>query len=329
MRFRFAIACLTALEVLCCAAPSVALADEPRPVVDDESRERSRAAFRRGVLQLRAQDWMSARASFEEAWSLYPHTSILLNLGMARLNTGDPVRAEQDFVRFLSEDVGASPEELAGAHEALAEARSRVGTLKVVVAPTSARVSVDGKAVDAVRRRGGSGGGEEVVAEVRTLPGKHRVTVEAEGFVTAVRQLEVSAKAETAERVTLSPAVPTPLASKTVGPSTRAMVGWSLAGLSGVALVGSGVMALRAMSLADDYAEPTSPGFQQEGTRSEGVAFRTTADVLLGVGVAAGAAAVVLLVFDGARGRGRVAVSGRGGPPRGMAPAFGAPVVRW
>ena len=179
MRSRFVMTLLLAA----CATTSIsriARADEPPVTADVESREQSRVAFRKGVAQLRAQDWAAARASFETAWSLYPHPSILLNLGIARLRTDDPVRAEQDLVRFLSEDVGASPDELAGAREALAEARTKLGTLRIVVSPPTARVAVDGKAVETVR--GADPGASGVVAEVRAKPGRHVVAVEAEGY---------------------------------------------------------------------------------------------------------------------------------------------------
>src|SRR4051812_20223201 len=104
------------------ASPRAARADDTPAAGSTEARERSRVAFRKGVAQLRAQDWAAARESFETAWTLYPHPSILLNLAIARLHTDDPVRAEQDLVRFLSEDGGASADELASAREALAEA---------------------------------------------------------------------------------------------------------------------------------------------------------------------------------------------------------------
>src|SRR5688572_5035260 len=100
--------------------------DPPATASEKEAREKSRAAFRAGVAQLQAKDWKAARTSFETAWALYPHPSILLNLGIARLRTDDPVLAEQDLVKFLSEDFGSTPEELAGAREALAEARTKI-----------------------------------------------------------------------------------------------------------------------------------------------------------------------------------------------------------
>ena len=287
----------TVLGLSLVAAPRSAHAqDKPTPA-EVEARERSRVAFRKGVAQLRAQDWTAARASFEAAWSLFPHPSILLNLAIARLHTDDPVRAEQDLVRFLSEDGGASADELASAREALADARSRLGSLRVIVSPPIARVSVDGTAVETVRRAEAGAGG--VVAEMRIKPGRHAVSVEAEGFVGNQRNVDVIAKAEAAVTVTLVAAsakvVPPPEAP---GMSPRSIVGWSLAGLAGAALVTGGVTALRARSLSSDYGDPQSPRYQDPDARSTGITFRTAADVALGVAIVSGAAAIILLVTD-------------------------------
>lgn len=262
--------------------------------IDAASRERSRAAFRRGVAQLRAQDWAGARASFEEAWSLVQHPSILLNLGIARLRTDDPVLAEQDLVRFLSEDPGAAPEELASAREALAEARSKIGTLHVVTTPATARVSVDGHPVSV---RAPAEPGQGGIAEVRLKAGVHEMKVAADGFVAEERSVELQPKSETDVRVVL--------VSNDAGRSdrrgtspTRRIVGWSLAGTSGVALVAGGVMALRAMSLSGDYEDRSSPSFRDRDVRDEGIAFRTGADIALVTAILAGAGAAVLLLTD-------------------------------
>jgi hypothetical protein len=294
-----------------CATTSVARvarADEPPVTADAESREKSRVAFRKGVAQLRAQDWPAARASFEAAWSLYPHPSILLNLGIARLRTDDPVRAEQDLVRFLSEDVGAAPDELAGAREALAEARTRIGTLRIAVSPPTARVAVDGTSVDTVHSADPSASG--VVAEVRAKPGRHVVAIEAEGYAPARRELDLAARGEAVATVTLSPALAEKKPVVATGPSTRAVVGWSLAGLAGAALITGGVTALRAKTLSTEYGDPTSARFQDHSARSSGIAFRTAADIGLGVAILSGAAAVILLFTDLGKSSSDVARSG-------------------
>jgi hypothetical protein len=75
-------------------------------------------------------------------------------------------------------------------------------------------------------------------------------------------------------------------------------VGWSLAGFAGAALITSGITALRAKSLADGYNDPSSARYQDPDARSEGITFRTSADVLLGVAVASGVTAAILLFTD-------------------------------
>lgn len=292
---------MLACELVHSAPASAKPPEDGQTQVDPAAREKSRAAFRKGVGQLRAQDWAGARASFEEAWSLVQHPSILLNLGIARLRTDDPVLAEQDLVRFLSEDSGAAPEELASAREALNEARSKIGTLRVVISPASARVVVDGKAI-AVRAP--PEGNTEGVAEARLKAGKHTLAVEAEGFAPNQRAVDVAAKSDAEVRVTLAAKdagggkVIAPAPGHDDGPTTRKIVGWSLGGVAGAALVVSGVMALRAMSLSSDYGDASKPSFQDPDVKSEGITFRTGADVSLVIALLAGAGAVVLLFTD-------------------------------
>jgi hypothetical protein len=281
------------------ATPAVARAQEPKAPApaSADAKEKSRAAFKRGVAQLKAQDWTGARASFELAWSLYQHPSILLNLGIARLKTGDPVLAEQDLTRFLSDDSGSSPEEVAGAREALADARSKVGTLRVLVTPPSARVTIDGKPVELVRPTDGS---EGVFAETRERAGKHTVSASAAGFAAEQRDVDLPGKGEIDVKIAL------PHAAGATGPesggggatSTRTILGISAGGLAGVALVTGIVTGLRAKSLSDDYTTTTSTRYGHADIRSEGITFRTVTDVAFGVAILSGAAAAILLVTD-------------------------------
>lgn len=277
-------------------AASPARATEPPSArapkaTEDDKKEKSRAAFRKGVAQLRAQEWAAARASFEAAWELYPHPSILLNLGIARLKTDAPVLAERDFLRFLAEDADAAPEELASARESLAEARAKIGTLRVTASPRNARVLVDGEPVQRV-----ASADENVVVEERVKAGPHAIRVEAEGYVPEEHSLVVAAKAETEITVTLT-AVEKPVREDPK--KTRHTVGWAMVGVSGAALVTAGALALRASSLSDDYGDRSNPStFQNPDVRSEGIAFRTGADVALGLAVASAGVALVLLLTD-------------------------------
>lgn len=287
-------------------------APSEQPTHDPAAREKSRAAFRRGVVQLRAQDWTAARSSFEEAWAHYQHPSILLNLGIAHLKTDEPVLAEQDFVRFLSEDPGAPPEEVTSARDGLAEARSKIGTLRVVVTPGAARVVVDQSAV-AVRTRGGAEG----ASEVRLRAGKHTVHAESEGFQPKTTEVELSAKSETEVRLKLVHVEgPKPRPAEPKHSTTRTIAGWSLAGLSAVSLGASGFMGFRAMSLSDEYGDRNDPSFQNPDVKDEGVTFRTGADIALVTALVSGAAAAVLLLTD-------IGVSGGTDAARRVSPQIG------
>jgi hypothetical protein len=303
---------LVAAALLVAAGPAAAKPEDPpstppaaapagtakEPTAAD--REKSRAAFRRGVAQLRAQDWAGARASFEEAWALVQHPSILLNLGIAHLRTDDPVLAEHELVRFLSEDTGAQPDEITGAREALVEARSKIGTLRVVVTPPAAKVTIDGEAA-ALRPADG-------VAEARLKAGKHTVAASADGFGPEQREVDVPAKSEAEVKLQLvakpgeaaPPAAAAPGAPAPSGaaPPLRKIAGYSLAGVSGIALIVSGVLALEALSDSHDYGDPKSPSFQKPDVKSEGIAFRTGADVAFLAALLAGAGAVILLFTD-------------------------------
>lgn len=277
--------------------PASARADEPpaeSTPTDAAAREKSRVAFRRGVAQLRTQDWAAARASFEEAWGLFQHPSILLNLGIARLRTNDPVAAEQDLVRFLSEDPGAAAEEVASARDALAEARAQIGGLRVVVTPVVARVTLDGKPV-AVRTRGGTEGG---VVESRLAAGKHALRVEADGFEPKTTPVDVPPKVDTEVRVALVEIG----GRKRVGPPVhsplRTIVGWSLAGASTLSFAASGFMGFRALSLADEYGDRSSSSYQSRDVKDEGLVFRTGTDIALITAVVTGGIAAVLLLTD-------------------------------
>lgn len=262
-----------------------------------EERDASRAAFRRGVAEARASNWPAARVAFEEAYRAFPHPSILLNLGLARLRTGDPAQAEEDLVRFLSEDSGASMAESSSAREALAEARRKLGTVRLSVDPSSARVSVDGRSVPIAT----STGAAELV--LRLPAGSHRVSADEEGFTAADEVVVVVAQSESRIALHLdasSSRARGPQADARSSSPVRAVVGYSLLGLAGTSLLVSGGAALRALSLSRSYRDASSERFGDPGTRSEGIAWRTTADVALGVALVSGVVGVVLLVTGAA-----------------------------
>jgi hypothetical protein len=262
------------------------------PAVDPAARDKSRAAFKKGVAQIKAQDWQGARASFEEAYSLVQHPSILLNLGISRLKTDDPAGAEEALMKFLQEDSGAGPDELASARDALAEARSKIGTVHLALTPATAKVTIDGKPVTGT--------------DVRMKAGSHQLTIEADGYQSADKTVDVPAKS------TID--VAAVLASKGGGTdkprekpqdqnsdanSWRPIAGYASAGVGGVALIATIYFGLKAIGLNDDYTNKNKPDtYRNADTKSSGIAARTGADVCLLLTLAGAAGAVIFLFTD-------------------------------
>jgi hypothetical protein len=252
-----------------------------------DAREDSRAAFRRGVQQLEANDYAGARDSFVEAYRLFPHPSILLNLGIARAHTGEYLDAEQDLIRFLADDGGAPANEIASAHAQLADVRKHLGTLKLRVAPGGAVARIDARPIALIPGK---------FVDVRATVGTHAVHVEAQGHEAVDRNVAIDSAAAATLDLTLAPTHVEARGDGVGGGGTRQTVGYALVG-GGVVLAALGVVSgLRSKSLADDYNTPNSGAFQDSSTKSSGIVFRTLADAAFAAAVVTGGIGVYLLV---------------------------------
>lgn len=275
---------------------AAAQASSPSRAAQEDARERSRAAFRRGVAQAEAGDYVAARDSFEQAYRLFQHPSILLNLGIARAHTGQWVEAEQDLLHFLADDGGAQPDELASARAELAQTRQHLGTFRLHVAPDGARATLDARAIALIP--GGS-------VDVRATRGAHDLHVEADGYAPVDRRVVVAGERAPDVDVELAPVeaadgeAPPPRLGHPSEPApseTRRTVGWFFAGAGAVA-AGVGVYSgLEAISLANAYNTVGSGSYQDQGTKQRGLVFRTAADVaFVGAVALGGLGAYVLL----------------------------------
>jgi hypothetical protein len=257
--------------VLAAAIAAAFLSSAHAVLADDttgDARERSRAAFRRGVTQAQEGNYAGARDAFVEAYRLFAHPSILLNLGIARAHTGEWLEAEQELVHFLADDGGAQPGELASARAELSQARGHLGTFRLRVAPDGAHATLDAKPIALI-----SGG----VVEVRTTRGSHVLYVDAEGYAGIDRAIVVQSERAPDVGVTLRPVG----ARDDAGTSTdaRRTVGWFLVGGGVVALAIGAYAGVEAESLAHAYNTAGNASFQDPSTKARGLVFRTSADV--------------------------------------------------
>jgi hypothetical protein len=257
-----------------------------------DAREDSRAAFRRGVDQAQAGDYKGARESFALAYKLYPHPSILLNLGIARAKTGEYIDAEQDLIRFLSDDGGAPPNELVSARTVLAEVRAHLGSFRLRVSPSGASARLDSRPLALIPGK---------LVEVRATVGTHALHVDADGFTPTDRTIPIDSASTRDVEVALDSSPNgaarggAPVADARSG-SAATTAGFILVG-SAVVLAGVGTYAgLHARSLASDYNTPGSGAFQDAPTRSSGITFRTLADVTFASALIAGGIGVYFLV---------------------------------
>jgi hypothetical protein len=258
MTRRLLLAAATLATLVASAAPGHA---------QEGPREQSRAAFRRGVAQAGAGDYVAARNSFLEAYRLFAHPSILLNLGIARAHTGEWVQAEQDLVHFLADDGGAQPDELASARAELAQTRGHLGTFRLRVTPTGSRATLDARAIAVIP---GS------FVDVRTTRGAHDLHVAAEGFASVDEVVQVDADRGPDVDVRLSAGHSESSAATADG---RSVAGWFLVGGGVVALGVGAYCGVQAQTLANDYNSPGNAHFQDPSTKSSGLVFRTSADV--------------------------------------------------
>jgi hypothetical protein len=246
---------------------------------------RSRAEFRRGVADVRAGDYAAARDAFLEAYRLYPHPSILLNLGIARAHTGEWVDAEQDLLHFLGDYGDADEAELRSARAELAQIRGRLGTFRLRVSPAGATAALDGRPIALL-----PGG----FVDVRTTRTQHGLHLAAAGYAPVDRAVIVSGERGPDVDVALAPAA---LAQPAPPPAdARRTAGWFLLG-AGVVAAGVGTYAgLEARSLADAYDTRGSGSFQDPATKARGLVFRTSADIAFAGAIVLGGAGLYFLL---------------------------------
>lgn len=263
---------------------SSAHAGDSRPEEPNESQQRveSRTAFRRGVAALQSQRWDEAKAEFVHAYELFPHPSILLDLGVARTHVGEDVEAERDLTRFLAEDTTATPDELQTARTALEGLRKRLGTLRVRVSPRGALATLDDKPIALV-----SG---ELVA-IRVTLGSHKLEASAPEHVTWSNRVDVDPSDAKVIDLTLAehhePPPPTPLGTQRIVSIVLISAGAFGAGFGIFA-------AIHSLDLAEQYNTPTEQNYQNPGTKSDGIAYRTVSDVTFAISGACVAAGIIL-----------------------------------
>jgi hypothetical protein len=322
---RAASAWLVAASLLSCGAAAAA---------DDMAA--AKEAFSAGRSQFESGEYAEAAASFRRAYELSPSWKLLYNVGQCEALAKRPGLALQAFEAYLSQGGDDVPpdrrEEVLSEVERL---RKMVGAVHVT-APDGARVIVDG----VERERAPLPGPMMVSAGVT-----HELRIELRGETLLERPVRVSggqkvklfaekAPGERGDEAEDEKAPPVEPSSETdqapAGEESGATLftwGWVGTGVGAALLVGGSITGGAALSI-DERLEKDCPGgecidasSQRDNDRMSGLA--TATNVLIGVGSAALATGVVLLVVDAAGGEGEdETVEVRAAPAAG--PGFAA-----
>jgi hypothetical protein len=276
---------------------------------EDPSRVREGDALRAQqlfdeALQLAdAQRWTEACPKFRESLAADPGVGTLLNVASCSAREGKALESAREYRRVLELNASTKDEARRTAVEseakrALKDLAARLGTLAITVTPEAAayRLTIDGVAAPS---RG------PIEVEI----GAHTVRVEADGFKPAESSVSVVGGQAASLSFSLTSSAAQPPAPPSARGDRLATAGW-ITGLLGAGGLATGTVLItlaadRASAVRAECGANAEPPSCPQGDAavaneiaSEGSSFATGGYVALGVGGAAVAAGIGLLIGD-------------------------------
>lgn len=219
-----------------------------------------REAYRTGYAAIERRDWAEAQRIFDALWHEERAYDVALHLGQAEFQLGRYRDAAEHLAFGVAHMPPGESEELRERGIlALERARSKVGTLQIVVNRPSAEVHIDGVLI----------GSAPLEGERFVVPGRHRVEASLAGYETKSTLVEIragEAQELAFELVPLPPSAPAPAhslstngsdsspterSSGSSGLETREIVLLGGAALTAVAGVTTLVFALKSSSAGE------------------------------------------------------------------------------
>lgn len=312
------VAVLTLVPGLALVARTAAAQDAPGPTppaappdparVREGDPLRADALFQEAIALADQGRWQEACAKFRESLAAEPSVGTLLNVASCSLREGHKRQAAREYRRVLELNAATGDPDrkrsvTASAKAALAKIEAGLGavTIRVTPADAGASIVIDDKPNDLVRP------GEPAELD----PGRHQIVVTAPGFREVIRELDLAPGARDLVVITLAreQREKAPQSVTTDGPHTLRTAGW-VTGLAGSAVLATGaalvaVAADRAAAIraecGPDAAPPVCPlgsARVADDLASEGRAFEISGYVGLGVGAAAVATGIALVIAD-------------------------------
>lgn len=254
----------------------------------DELKDKAQELLSDGNALAAEGDFGLALVKFRTAYELYPSPKLLLNIGTSLRQIGRNAEAAETYEAYLAH-AEADPTRADELRDILDDLDALVGKLVITVKEPGARVSLDGKILRDLDER----------EAIRVDPGEHTLIAEKPGRRPSIRHVTV--KAKNTVKVELS--VEAEPADEADGPDPRAVIGYTLVGLGGVAIVVGAVVGGIALGTKSDAEAKCSDAGEFAGycsaegsdlmksARTEGVA--ATATFIAGFAVAVGGFALV------------------------------------
>jgi hypothetical protein len=272
---------------------------------DEASSKRAQQLFDEAFALLDAGKPAEACPKFRESLATEASVGALLNVADCEKTDGNLVKAAEAYRSALGMNSSTSDPERRKAIEEqaareLSSIEGKLGRLRVRVTPESAKasVSVDGAAV-------------VIDAPNEIIAGSHTLTIRAEGFRDETRTLDVVARKEADVKVVLTPIKKAEPPLVPVAPEADSLVVPAIiVGVVGVAglAVGGGLIAAAAGKADEisalcgpDAAPPSCPNGDPTAANalsSEGETLATGAYIAFGLGGAALATSVTLIIVD-------------------------------
>jgi hypothetical protein len=123
------------------------LSPSPSVAHAQDATAEARKRFQEGVKLFDEKKYDEARAAFLQAYALKRHPDILLNLAQCEQAGGRPLEAAMHFRDFLRDPATSTHPKRVDAERNLAEARLKLGSIKVLIDTADAEILIDGARV--------------------------------------------------------------------------------------------------------------------------------------------------------------------------------------
>lgn len=251
--------------------------------------------FTHGVSLYNEADYRAALAEFRKAYEIAPNSAVLYNIGQTYFQLRNYAAALSNFERYKTE-AGPSAGHYQEAEKAIETLKTRVGHVRVVTNEPGAEILIDDELV-----------GKAPLDKMLVSIGSRKITVIKRGAPPQTRNVEIAV--DDNQEVTFlfelatgnsggnaNPPPATPAEKKA---NVVPIIAWTATGVFTATAVVTGIVALNAQStLKSEQAKLGVTPARLDDLHSRMKTFALTTDVLGGVAILAGGAAVYFTFFS-------------------------------